>query len=109
MQVQIAVKGVKLVQKLDQVLETATKPLNGPRRDHVDTPPWSLTSPRDVASLRKFHDDLFIPLRCLVEIGKIARCCQRHLAKFFEAVRLFSRGRWVASHFIFSMSLARQV
>src|SRR6516164_5325800 len=38
MQVQIAVKGLKLVQKLDQVLETATKPVNGPRRDHVDTP-----------------------------------------------------------------------
>ena len=38
MQVQIAVKGLKLVQKLDQVLETAAKPINGPSRDQVDTP-----------------------------------------------------------------------
>jgi hypothetical protein len=38
MQVQIAVKGLKLVQKLDQVLKTAAKPINGPRRNHVDTP-----------------------------------------------------------------------
>ena len=38
MQVQIAVEGLQFVQKLYQVLETATKPVNGPRRDHVDTP-----------------------------------------------------------------------
>jgi hypothetical protein len=38
MQVQIAVKGLQFVQNLDEVLETATKPVNGSRRDHVDMP-----------------------------------------------------------------------
>jgi hypothetical protein len=29
------VKGLKLVQKLDKVLETAAKPVNGPSRDYA--------------------------------------------------------------------------